>query len=176
MATQPRAGLNSEIRVNFATPGLYTFTGGLSSGRYQFLVNNNFIQKTIETNNTSVAYFVPNGTHTLVIDQSTTAGSNWNLAVSGVGATTNTLPYNKTGGNIGGPANDFTQEWLTINLAAAAQVNMATTLAGTSGDSLEIEVYNPSSALITTTTIYAGEMSSGIRLMLHGHQPSTPGC
>ncbi|MBP7999874.1 MAG: IPT/TIG domain-containing protein [Chloroflexi bacterium] len=153
------AGLNSEIRVNFATPGLYTFTGGLSSGRYQFLVNNNFIQKTIETNNTSVAYFVPNGTHTLVIDQSTTAGSNWNLAVSGVGATTNTLPYNKTGGNIGGPANDFTQEWLTINLAAAAQVNMATTLAGTSGDSLEIEVYNPSSALITTTTIYAGEMS-----------------
>lgn len=153
------AGLNSQIRVNFPTAGLYTFTGGLSSGRYQFRVNSNFIQKTIETNNTTVAYFVPNGTHTLVLDQDTGTGSDWSLNLSGVGASNNSLPYTKTGGNLGGPGNDFSQEWLTINLAAAAQVNMATTLAGTTGDSLEIEVYNPSNALITTTTIYAGETS-----------------
>ena len=153
------AGLNSQIRVNFPTAGLYTFTGGLSSGRYQFLVNSNFIQKTVEANNTAVTYFVPNGTHTLLLDQDTGTGSNWDVNISGVGAPNNALPYTKTGGNLGGPGNDFSQEWLTINLAAAAQVNMATTLAGTMGDSLEIEVYNPSSALITTTTIYAGETS-----------------
>ncbi len=153
------AGLNSQIRVIFPTAGLYTFTGGLSSGRYQYRVNSNFIQKTIEANNTAVTYFVPNGTHTLVLDQDSTAGSNWNLGISGVGAANNSLPYSKTGGNLGGPGNDFSQEWLTINLAAAAQVNLATTLAGTVGDSLAVEVYNPGNALITTTTIFAGETS-----------------
>ena len=153
------SGLNSQIRVNFPNAGLYTFTGGLNSGRYQFKVNNNFIQKTVESNNTGVTYFVPNGTHTLVIDQDSLTGSNWNLGISGVGAANNSLPYTKNGGNLGGPGNDFSQEWLTINLAAPAQVNLATTVDGLSGDSMQVEVYNPSSALITTTTIFVGETS-----------------
>jgi hypothetical protein len=64
------AGLNSQIRVNFPSDGLYTFDLNADNGRYQFFVASDHIQKTVEAGSTDpVAYFVPAGLHLLKIDQ-----------------------------------------------------------------------------------------------------------
>ncbi|MCI0393823.1 MAG: PKD domain-containing protein, partial [Chloroflexi bacterium] len=152
------AGLNSHVRVSFPTAGLYTFGLDANSGRYQFLLENDYIQKTAE-NNTSVTYFVPAGTHDLVLDQDTSLGANWQVAISAVGPPNNSLPYTRSGGDIGGAGNDFTEEWLPVNLASPTQLNLAVTLTGTAGDNLLLEVYDTASlqTLVLTSTVYAGE-------------------
>jgi hypothetical protein len=152
------AGVNSHIRVNFPTGGLYTFDLTAAAGRYQLLLDDDYIQKTAE-NNTSVTYFVPAGMHDLLLTQDTSSGAAWGVDISAVGPASDTLPYSKSGGDIGGAGNDFSEEWLPIHLAAPAQVNLAVTLTGTAGDNLLLEVYDSASlrTLILTSTIYAGE-------------------
>ena len=150
------AGVNSHIRVIFANSGLYTFDLGVDSGRYQFLINSEFVQKTAE-NNTSVTYYIPAGTHDLFVDQDTTAGADWDVTISDVGASDDSLPYNKTGGDIGGAGNDFSGEWLPAKLADASEVNMEVTLTGTDGDSAVVQVFDDSDTEIMMVTVYANE-------------------
>ncbi len=151
------SGLNSKIRVNFPTNGLYTFDLNADSGRYQFLVDSEYIQKTVETGADTVAYFVPAGVHSLMIVQDDAVDTDWNLDISNVGAGHDALPYMKSGGDIGGTTNDFDTEWLPINLSAATAVNIATTITGTSGDSVVLNVRNAANSIIKSLTINADE-------------------
>ena len=150
-------GLHSEARVIFPTSGLYTFnfnvTGG---GRYQFQVADDFILKTVEGID-SVTYYVPAGTHPLTLIQDSAVGAEWAVAISGVGAQYNALPYLRSGGELGGAGNDFVEEWLPLNLQTAQSLNLATTLTGVDGDSLVLKVYDAADTLVKTAHIYANE-------------------
>lgn len=150
-------GLHSEARVIFPTSGLYTFnfnvTGG---GRYQLQVADDFILKTVEGLD-SVTYYVPAGTHPLTLIQDSGVGAEWAVAISGAGPQYNTLPYLQSGGELGGAGNDFTEEWLPLNLQTAQALNLETTLTGADGDALVLKVYNAADALVKTAHIYANE-------------------
>lgn len=153
------AGLNSEIRVNFPTSGLYEFDLFADSGRYQFELGSEFILKTVETNEV-VSYFVPAGMQSLTIVQdSSLATSNWDVSISDVGPAQDSLPYAKTGGDIGGTGNDFDTEWLPIEMGTATAVNIATTISGTSGDSVDVTVVDASDTVLGSVTVLAGEMT-----------------
>ena len=150
--------VNSEIRVNFPSAGLYTFDLNAASGRYQFLLGSDYIQKTVETGSTDTTYFVPAGMQYLKIVQDTNPGNtDWDLTISNVGAAHNSLPYTKSGGDIGGTGNDFDMEWLPINLSAATAVNIATTMTGSGSDSVDVTVLDSSDAVLGTVTVNAGE-------------------
>lgn len=149
-------GLNSEIRVNFPADGLYAFDLTAHNGRYQFVLASDFIQKTVETSS-SVTYFVPAGLHNLVVAQDSAVNTDWEITIDDVGAAHDALPYTKSGGEIGGAANDFDKEWLPINLSAATAVNIATTLNGASADNVVLNVRDASDAIIEAMTIYGQE-------------------
>lgn len=148
--TAAALGLNSEIRLTFPTSGLYTFDYGVNGGaQYQFLVNHEFIQKTVAANG-AITAFVPAGTHTLLIDQDTTGGMvDWSLAVSDVGAPNDSLPYQQVGGPLDGAG--FGTEWLPVNLAAATAVNVQLLVTGAAGDSLAFAANG------FAVDVYAGE-------------------
>jgi hypothetical protein len=150
---------NSHVLLNFPTGGLYTFGYGRTQGRYQFLVNDKNVQKTVEENG-SVAYYLPAGQHLLTVDQdSNVLTTTWTLNTSAVGAANNSLPYAKNGGNLGGAGNDFDTEWLPLNLAAAAPANFALTLKGATANSMDVYLYAGASAtpFYTVTDVYGGE-------------------
>ena len=152
-------GAESHIRLIFPQDGLYTFAAGVVNGRYQFLLTldgDDHIQKTAESN-TSVTYFVPAGLHDLTLWQDSTVGADWDLSVSAVGAAANSLPYEKTGGDLGGAANDFTEEWLPIHLGQAAAVNMSVSVDGAAADSLLVEVQDGSGAVLDSLELFGLE-------------------
>ncbi|NHZ72431.1 MAG: hypothetical protein GWP17_05045 [Aquificales bacterium] len=151
--------VNSEIRVNFPSDGLYTFDLNADSGRYQFLLDSAYIQKTVASGNgDTVAYFVPAGMQYLKIDQdSNSANTDWDLTISDVGTGHDTLPYTKSGGQIGGTGDDFDMEWLPINLDGATAVNIAALITGTSGDSVDVKILDANDVVLDTVTVNAGE-------------------
>jgi hypothetical protein len=151
-------GENSHIRVSFPTSGVYTFNYGVDegNGRYQFLVNGEYIQKTVEVDN-AVAYYVPAGTHDLYINQDSDLGADWNLDISGPIAPIDALPYEKMSGEIGGTDNDFTEEWLPIYLGEDTPVNAFISITGDAADSLSIEVWNASTLVETINPVYGTE-------------------
>jgi hypothetical protein len=82
----------SEIRLNFPASGIYEFGFGVTSGRYQFLVDDEYIQKTAEAN-AAVRYYVAAGVHRLRIQPDPAASTTaWTLQVSGPHDAVDTLP------------------------------------------------------------------------------------
>lgn len=153
-------GNNSHIRVKFATDGLYKFDYNLNNGRFQFIVNDDFIQKTVENTNSDVTYFIPAGTHNLHIDQDSTTGTeNWQVNITPEATGNNTLPYAQKGGDVGGTGNDYNEEWLPISLDAAAMVNLSIETTGNISDDLTVHVYSAgaSSATYTLTQLLGTE-------------------
>ncbi|MBK8990049.1 MAG: IPT/TIG domain-containing protein [Chloroflexi bacterium] len=144
-------GAASQVRVNFPNAGLYTFGLGQNSGRYQLLVNDEFIQKTVE-DDTAVTYFVPAGVHNLVVDQDSAVGAAWNVVISGPTADNDALPYTKVGGQLGGDGNDFSQEWLPIHVGAEMLANVVITITGSAADAVSLQLWD---AVTTTTTLPA---------------------
>ena len=152
------AAWDSHIVLNFPSSALYTFDFGGTSGRYQFSVGSEYISKTVEAGG-SVAYFVPAGNHLLKIVPDRSSGdADWMLDVSSPGASADTLPYSKTGGNLGGSGNPFTTEWLPLNVSAAAAgaANFRLTLTGDWNDGLTAYVYQGSTLVYTTPPVYGG--------------------
>ncbi|MCZ7671113.1 MAG: hypothetical protein M5U34_30200 [Chloroflexi bacterium] len=100
---------------------------------------------------------MPAGLHNLVVAQDSAVNTDWEITIDDVGAAHDALPYTKSGGEIGGAANDFDKEWLPINLSAATAVNIATTLNGASADNVVLNVRDASDAIIEAMTIYGQE-------------------
>ena len=153
------AGENSHIRTMFGESGLYTFDLGLVDGRYQLVVNNDYIRKTAETIST-VTYYIPAGTHDLYLEQDSSTGADWSVAISGVGAGANSLPYTKSGGDLGGASNNFTGEWLPLHVTKTTAVNLAVSLTGTADDQAMLQIYDADNLITPTLTlpvIYTGE-------------------
>lgn len=149
----------SHIQLDFPEDGLYTFDFGLTEGRYQFEVNEDFIKKTVEADG-EVVYYVPAGTHALSLPpDSTEAQTTWELSVAKATASVDSLPYTKTGGELGGTGNDFTEEWLPIYLSGAAETNFELAVTGDGQDTFTVELYagETETAFRTITGIQGGE-------------------
>jgi len=149
-------GAVSQVRVNFPSSGLYTFDLGRDAGRYQMLLDDLFIQKTVE-GETAVTYFVPAGVHEVRIDQDSAAGAAWDVTISGPTADADTLPYEKAGGHIGGVGNDFDEEWLPLHTGADGLVNLSLTIAGADTDAVRLEVWDTITTTMTLTAVYGTE-------------------
>lgn len=166
-------GVNSEILLDVPTSGLYEFDFGLQSGRFQFALNDEYFQTSVEQSG-PVTVYVPEGRHTLTLRQdSTVALTEWSVAITPDGASWDTLPYSQTSGEIGGAANDFSEDWWPLALAEPAQANVRVTVTGNPSDSLSLEIF-PASGLtqLGADTIYGGEtrwvtvdLSDGVNLL-----------
>ncbi len=146
------AGANSHIRATFDESGLYTFDLGVTDGRYQLVVNDSYIRKTAETTST-VTYYISAGTHDLYLEQDSGVGADWSVDISSVGAGADSLPYTKSGGDIGGTANDFTGEWVPLHLSEATAVNLAISLMGTADDQAMLRIYEAGNLVTPTLTL-----------------------
>jgi hypothetical protein len=150
----------SHIRLSFPDSGLYQFTFGTTSGRYQFLVDSDYIRKTAETTG-SISYYVAAGVHDLYImpDATPSLKTNWSLNVSGPGAAGDSLPYSKMGGNLGGTGNDFVNEWLPLKLASATKANFELTLIGEGTQGLNVYLYGAAGTVpvYTISEVHGGE-------------------
>ncbi|MBX3002200.1 MAG: hypothetical protein KF893_26990 [Caldilineaceae bacterium] len=151
------SGVDSHIRVAFPNSGMHTFLFERgSSGRYQFLTNERFIQKTVESN-TEVTYFVPAGTHDLFIRPDNGAGAEWSVSIRADAVEADTLPYTKKGGSIGGVDNDFSAEWLPVHLGSNTRVNVVITVTGRMDDALLLQVWDDSNNTMTAQPIWGAE-------------------
>ena len=148
---------DSHIKLDFPQDGLYTFDFEPSGGRYQFLVDENYVQKTAEVSG-SVTYYVAAGDHVLKITPDRTSDMSWTLATSDPGAVGDTLPYTKAGGDLGGTGNDFSEEWLPLKLDIPANANFQLTLSGADTDSMDVLLYAPDDSLLSPiTNVFGGE-------------------
>ncbi|HSH05002.1 MAG TPA: IPT/TIG domain-containing protein [Anaerolineae bacterium] len=152
-------GNNSKMLVNFEESGLYAFNFTTGGGRYQFAINDDYVLKTVEGVD-SDTFFIPAGTHELTIDQDTTVGANdWSVVIIPTGITEDSLPFNASGGALGGGGNDFNQEWIPVHLSAATDVNISLSAMGLMTDSLLLHVFSPSSGvpILTIPAVYGSE-------------------
>jgi hypothetical protein len=165
------SGGNSTALLTFPKAGLYTFTLGASAGRYQMLLNNRYLQKTVTTAGATYTAYVPAGTYPIVTVQDPAAAStSWSIAVAAGQAASDSLPYTRTGGTLGGPSNAFTEEWLPVQVVAGVPVNLKVTATGASADALQVELYKAGSAspAYRITKVYGGEIFWGTSALATG--------
>jgi hypothetical protein len=136
---------------------MHTFSfGEEGSGRYQFLANERFIQKTVESG-TAVTYFVPAGVHNLFIRPDDGLGASWSVLIRAEAETADSLPYIKKGGNIGGLGNDFSAEWLPVHLGNDTRANVVITATGSMSDSLLLQIWDRSNNTMSAQPIWGTE-------------------
>jgi hypothetical protein len=148
----------SHFNLGFPTSGLYQFDFGAASGRYQLLVGEEHIQKTVEQPG-MVIYYVEAGVHSLrIVGDSGAPQTVWSLDISGPGAAADTLPYEKSGGNLGGSGNDFVEEWLPLKLDTPSHANFQLSLFGAPTDAFDVFVFAPDNSLLSSiSNIFGGE-------------------
>jgi hypothetical protein len=153
-------GIHSQIRISAPKAGLYRFTLGASGGSFQVQADANYLLKTVVPSNgpnpSDSVYYLTAGTHTLTIVQSPAALTTWSVALAAAG-TLDALPSSESSAALGG--NSFKEEWIPLQVAGAAQVNLKITVNGAASDFLTVAVYNNSraTAVFSSTAIYAGE-------------------
>lgn len=151
------SGVNSEVKLAFPQGRLYTFDLNVSGGRFQFSLADDYLQKTVEAN-TSVTFFVPAGQHTLRVVQDSGTGASWSVDVSAPGAAADSFPYEKSGGHLGGPGNDFGEAWLPIRIANGTAANLSLEVTGSAGDAFSLQIYDADDdVLLTMPAVYDGE-------------------
>lgn len=157
-STDRAASGHSTIRLSFPTSGLYNFTLGAAAGRFQFLLGSNYFKKTI-TDTTTLSAYVEAGTYALEVAQDPLAAlTDWSVKVQAGSAPADSLPYSRTGGGLASVSGTtFSDEWLPIQMAADAAVNIKVVVHGASGDSLRLELFNGEGSRYSAATVYGGE-------------------
>jgi hypothetical protein len=159
----------STIRMTFPKDGLYRFTLGASAGRYQLLLNEKYLQKTVTNAGAEFTTFVPAGLQTLVVVQDPAAtATNWSVAVAATDQTVNSLPFTSGGTTVGGTSNAFTEEWIPVQVTDGAPVNVQVKAVGQASDALRVEVYQADTAVYNAATIYGGETFWGSTALAKG--------
>jgi len=129
----------SHVSLDFPSSGLYTFDFGAEAGRYQFLVDDAYIQKSVAADG-AVTYYVPAGVHDLRIEpDGNEAETAWTVDITGPGAANDTLPTTQSGAGMGGGV--FGREWLPLYLAGAAEANFMLTAGGQTADTFDVKLY-----------------------------------
>lgn len=151
---------SSSIQLNFPTSGLYTFAMAANSGRFQFMLADDYIQKTVtDTTSTALSAYVDAGTYTLKVAQDPQQPvTSWKIDIQPGSAATDTLPFVRQSGTLGKADNSaFDEEWLPLQSDAARPINLKIVAHGSANDSLRIELYNGSELKYTAATVYGGE-------------------
>ncbi|NJM07067.1 hypothetical protein HC891_14155 [Candidatus Gracilibacteria bacterium] len=151
----------ARIRMSFPQNGLYRFTLGATSGRYQLRLNQTSLQKIVTTAGADFTAYVPAGTHQLTIDQDSTTNTNWSVAVAATSSAADNLPYKRSGATLGGVANDFSEEWLPVQSTANTPINVKVAAeGGDADDTLRIELYSVGQAtpIYTATKLFTNEV------------------
>ncbi len=153
------SGGNSTILFPFPTSGLYRFNLSATSGRYQFLLNNQYLQKTVASSAPAdFTAYVAAGTYPMTIVQDPAAAStNWNAEITLASETDDALPYSRASTSLGGLGNVFREEWLPIQLTTGRPVNIRVIATGAAADALQVELFNGSTLSYTANPIYGGE-------------------
>jgi hypothetical protein len=154
---------HSSIQLTFPAAGLYRFTLGASAGRYQLLLDDRYLQKTVtDTTSTVFTAFVSAGSHKLLMAQDPAAATTrWSVAVTTATGASDALPFSRAGGTLGGAGNAFREEWLPLRAAAAGPINLKVTATGAASDSLRVELYNSGQLVYSAATVYGGEVFWG---------------
>jgi IPT/TIG domain len=150
---------SSSIKLNFPATGLYRFTLGASSGRYQLMLDSQYFQKIVtDTTSTNLTVFVPAGVHTLIVKQDPAKTSTaWSVQIATTAQTNDNLPFSRGGGTLGGTSNTFREEWLPLRVAADAPVNLRIVATGAASDSLKVDLYNATTLAYSAAKVYGGE-------------------
>lgn len=154
----PSAG-NSTVLFPFPTSGLYRFNLSASAGRYQFLLNSQYLQKTVASSAPAdFTAYVAAGTYPITIIQDPAAPiTTWAADITLAGETTDALPYSRSGATLGGPANTFTEEWVPLQMIIGRPVNIRVVTSGAATDSLKVELFNGSTLSYSAAAISGGE-------------------
>lgn len=158
--TRPNAG-HSTAQVAFPKDALYNFKLGASTGRFQLLVDDTYIQKIVtDTASTAFTAFVPAGTHRLEVAQDAEAATTtWSVEVSPTATLSDALPFQRAGGTLEKPAaNAFSQEWLPIRVTAAQAVNMKLSVSGAPSDAVKLELCNASGQNCRSSSVFGSEV------------------
>jgi hypothetical protein len=151
---------SSNIRMTFPESGLYTFTMAANSGRYQFLLGSNYIQKTVtDTNSTALSAYVAAGTYTLqVVQDPQQAMTDWKVDIKAGSAKSDALPFSRKGSSLGSAdGSAFNQEWLPLQSSRGLPVNLQIKVFGATSESMRIDFYNGDKAVYTAEKVYGGE-------------------
>ncbi|MFL5803733.1 MAG: IPT/TIG domain-containing protein [Roseiflexaceae bacterium] len=150
---------SSSIKLNFPAAGLYRFTLGASSGRYQLMLDSQYLQKIVtDTVSANLTAFVPAGVHTLVVKQDPAKTSTaWSVQLAMTTQTNDSLPFGRGGGTLGGVSNIFREDWLPLRVTANAPINLRIIATGAASDSLKIELYNGATLGYSAAKVYGGE-------------------
>jgi hypothetical protein len=161
---------HSSVQLTFPTSGLYRFTLGASAGRYQLLLDNHYLQKTVsQASGANITAFVPSGTHTLVVAQDPAAASTtWSVAIASATSSSDSLPFTRVGGELGGTSNAFREEWLPLRAVAGSPVNVRVTATGAAADSVRVELYNGANLIYSAAKVYGGEVFWGTSSLTAG--------
>jgi hypothetical protein len=150
----------SNIMLTFPTSGLYQFSLGASSGRYQLVLRGGYLQKTVTASDPAqFSAYVPSGTWPLVIAQDPAQpATSWSVAIEPTDQAADSLPYNRSGVTLGGGGNAFGEEWLPLQATGAAPVNLSVVASGGAiSDSLVVELYNGETLVYRADRVYSGE-------------------
>jgi hypothetical protein len=151
----------ARIRMSFPQNGLYRFTLGATSGRYQLRLNQTDLQKVVTRAGADFTAYVPAGTHQLTVDQDSTTNTSWSVTVAATSNVADSLPYKRSGATLGGTANDFSEEWLPVQSTADTPVNLKVAAeGGDADDTLRIELYSAGQAtpIYTATKLFSSEV------------------
>ena len=161
-AAQHAGDGTSQIALNFPANGLYRFTLGASAGRYQLLLGSNYLRKTVTTAGVEFTAFVSAGTQPLMVMQDAAeAQTTWSVAVAPIEQALDTLPFSTRSGTLGGTGNNFREEWIPVQVAAGASMNLRVATSGAATDALQFEVYNGDSRVYMAEKVYGGEVFWG---------------
>lgn len=159
----------SQIQLMFPAEGLYRFTLGATAGRYQLLLNNTYLQKTVTTAGVEFSAYVPAGAQSLQVVQDPAAPQTaWSVAVAPSDQKQDVLPFTTRSATLGGTNNAFREEWIPVQVAAGATVNARIAVSGAAGDALQVEIYNGDSKVYTAANVYGGEVFWGSAVLAQG--------
>ncbi|MBC8163856.1 MAG: hypothetical protein H7Z42_21825 [Roseiflexaceae bacterium] len=168
-ATQHAGDGISQIALNFPSDGLYRFTLGAGVGRYQLVLNGNYLRRTVTTAGAEFTAFVAAGSQTLAVVQDTAqVQTTWSVAIAPAEQVSDALPFSSRSGTLGGAGNAFREEWIPVNVAAGAPVNLRIAASGAATDALLFEVYNADSKVYTAEKVYGGEVFWGSSALTAG--------
>ena len=159
-AGQQTTDNTSEIRLTFPASGLYSFDLSAQTGTYQFILDDDYFQKTVDGSSTGpLTTYVTSGTHTLqVIQDPSMDETRWSVAISRATPVIDALPFMRTGGAIGGIDNAFSEEWIPLVINQAQSVNVRVAVTAPTSAALMLEFYNNATPVYTAPMIYDGEV------------------
>lgn len=149
----------SQYRMAFPTSGLYSFQLASSSGRFQFTLGDNFLQRTIDSSAAlSFTAFVPEGVQTLSIFQDpAVAASSWSITVNPTDTQVDSLPFTAVSRPFGASGDSYRAEWVPLRFSTAKPANYIIKAYGAASDSISVNLFQGDTQVGTLNTIYGGE-------------------